>query len=203
LGGLNIETHEGSRYNIPVIVESPIEDSFLEEQYVVVEPTSTFDVNQAAIIPLSAPISGSEPRFTLSTPRMNKRGVTDPTNGVLNRQKSTITNPFKRGVSSAYEDQLTPSVEPQRRLSVKTSFSSLRRSVVGTLSRKASSPDRASSIFPGIRSPTSLGSMMEEEEGEVRKAVSPILYSRGHILREASHIKDEESRRVTEMAFLS
>jgi hypothetical protein len=48
--------------------------------------------------------------------------------------------------------------------------------------------------------------MMEVEEGEggeVRKAVSPILYSRGHILMAASHIKDEESRRVTEMAFLT
>ena len=213
LGGLNIKTHEGSCFNAPVIVESPIEDSFLEEQYVVVEPTST---NQAELAPMSAPISGSEPRFTLDTPRVNKRGVTDPTNGVLNRKRSKmmITNPFKRGLSSAgYEDQLTttPSGDtPRRRLSVKTSFSSLRRSVVGTLSRKASSPDRGAGrgkMNDTVQSPTSLGSMMEEEEGEgeggVRKAVSPILYSRGHILMEASHIKDEESRRVTEMAFLT
>ena len=213
LGGLNIKTHEGSRYNIPVIVESPIEDTFLEEQYVVVEPTSTFDGNQAALAPMSAPINGSEPRFTLSTPRMNKRGVTDPTNGNLNRKKSMITNPFKRGLSSGYDDQLTPSSEPQRRLTVKTSFSNIRRSVVGTLSRKTTSPDRGagggkmndtpSPISSGSRhSPTLLSSTMEEGEGEVRKAVSPTLYSRGHILMEASHIEDEESRRVTEMAFL-
>ena len=212
LGGLNIKTHEGSCFDIPVIVESPIEDSFLEEQYVVVEPTSTFNGNQAALAPMSAPINGSEPRFTLSTPRMNKRGVTDPTNGNLDRKKSIIMNPFKRGLSS--DDQSTPSNEPQRRLTVKTSFSNIRRSVVGTLSRKTSSPDRgagggkmndaSSPIFSGIlHSPTSLGSMMEEGEGEVRKAVSPTLYSRGHILLEASHIKDEESRRVTEMAFLT
>ena len=208
LGGLNIKTHEGSCYNIPAIVESPIEDSFLEKQYVVVEPPSTFeDTDQAALAPMSAPINGSEPRFTLSTPRMNRRGVTDPTNGNLNRKKSMITNPFKRGLSSGYEDQLTTpsSGEPHRRLSVKTSFSNIRRSVVGTLSRRISSPDRGAGVGrmnDVARSPTSLGSTMEEEE-EVRKAVSPILYSRGHILMEASHIKDEESRRVTEMAFLT
>ena len=212
LGGLNVKTREGSCYNIPVIVESPIEDSFLEEQYVVVEPASTFDANQTEFASMSAPINGSEPGFTLSTPRMNRRGVTDPTNGTLNRKRSMITlNLFKRGLSSAgYEDQLSPSSgEPlQRRLSVRTSFSNLRRSVVGTLSRKASSPDRgpgggAKTMNDVLHSPTSLGSMMEEDEGEVRRAVSPILYSRGHILMAASHIKDEESRRVTEMAFLT
>ena len=209
LGGLNIKTHEGSCNNIPVIVESPIEDSFLAEQYVVVNPTSTFEVaNKAALVPMSAPINGSEPRFTLSTPRMNRRGVTDPTNGNLNRKKSMISlNPFTRGLSSAgYEDQLTPpsSGELQRRLSVKTSFSNLRRSVVGTLSRRTLSPDRGTGGGKIMNdAPTSLGSTMEEGEEEVRKAVSPILYSRGHILMEASHIKDEESRRVTEMAFLT
>lgn len=199
LGGLNIKIHEGSCYNIPAIVESPIEDSFLEDKYVV-EPT--FDGNQAALAPMSVPINGSEPRFTLSTPRMNRRGATDPTNGNLNQKKSMIMNPFKRGLRSCYEDQLTtPSGEPtQRRLSVKSSFSNLRRSVVETLSRKASSPDRGAGSG---NSPTLLGSMMEEGEEELRKAVSPILYSRGHILMAASHIKDEESRRVTEMAFLS
>ena len=211
LDGLSIKAHEGSCFNVPVIVESPIEDSFLEEQYLVVKPTSTVDANQAVVLPMSASISGSEPKFTLNTPRMNKRGGSDPTIGFLNRKRSMIlTNPFKRGSSSAvYEDQstTTPSSgeQPlQRRLSVKSSLSNLRRSVVGSLSRKTSSlaggrGDRT------LRSPTSLGSMMEVEEGEgeVRKAVSPILYSRGHILMEASHIKDAESRRVTEMAFLT
>lgn len=192
LDGLNIKTHEGSCYNIPAILESPIEDSFLEEQYMVVEPCA----NQAALAPI------------LSTPRMNRRGVTDPTNGILNRKKSMITlNPFKRSLTSGYGDQLTPPSSgepPQRRLSVKASFSNIRRSVVGTLSRKTSSPDRGAGGGKMMNDAShSLGSMMEEEEGEVRKAVSPILYSRGHILMEASHIKDEESRRVTEMAFLT
>jgi len=178
-----------------------------------VKPTSTSDANQAVVPPMSAPISGSEPRITLNTPRMSKRGGSDPTYGVLNRKRSMIlTNPFKWGSSFAgYEDQSTTTSSspepPQRRLSVKSSLSNLRRSVVGTLSRKASL-DRgvgASKMNDTLRSPTSLGSMMEEEEGEgeVRKAVSPILYSRGHILMAASHIKDEESRRVTEMAFLT
>lgn len=212
LGGLNVKTHEGSCLNIPVIVESPIEQGFLDEQYLVVKPTSTADANQAVIPPMSAPINGSEPKFTHNTPRMNKRGGSDPTNGALIRKTSMIlTNPFKRNLSFAgHGDQLTtpPSSgeAPQRRLSVKTSLSNLRRSVVGSLSRKASSHDRGAGVGrtnDTLRSPTSLGSMMEEEEGEVRKAVSPILYSRGHILMETSRIKDEESRRVTEMAFLT
>jgi len=215
LRGLNVKTHEGSCFNIPAIVESPIEDSFLEEQYLVAKPTSTVVANQAILPPMSALINGSEPRITVNTPRMNKRTGSDPTNGVLNRRGSMmLTNLFKRGLSSAgHEDQLTttPSGErPQRRLSVKSSFSSLRRSVLGSLSRKTSSIDRGTGrggrlMNDTLRSPTSLGSMMEEEErdGEVRRAVSPILYSRGHILREASYIKDEETRRVTEMAFLT
>lgn len=211
LGGLNVKTHEGSCLNIPVIVDSPIEHGFLEEQYLVVKPTSTADANQAVVPPMSAPINGSERKFTRNTPRMNKRGGSDPTNGALIRKTSMIlTNPFKRNLSFAgHGDQSTTTSSgelPQRRLSVKTSLSNLRRSVVGSLSLKMSSHDRGAGVGrtnDTLRSPTSLGSMMEEEEGEVRKAVSPILYSRGHILMEASRIKDEESRRVTEMAFLT
>lgn len=204
LGGLNIKTHEGSRNNIPVIVESPIEDSFLEEQCVVVEPTSTF-YNQAALVPMSAPIIGSEPSFTLSPPWMNRRGVTDPTNnGNLNRKKSTITlNPFKRAGNDDQSTLPSSGELPQRRLSAKTSFSNLRRSVVNTLSRKTSSLDRGTGGKMMSDTCTSLGSTMEEREEEMRKAVSPILYSRGHILMAASHIEDEETRRVTEMAFLT
>ena len=194
-----------------------MEDSFLEEQYAVVKPTSIVDANQAVLPPMSAPINRSEPRITIDAPRMNKRGVTDPTSGVkLNRMRSMMTtNPFKRGLSSAgYEDQLTtPSSgePPQRRLTVRGSLSSLRRSVVGTLYRKPSSIERGTRGGGGggklvndtLRSHPSLGCMMEEGEGEgeVRQPVSPTLYSRGHILMQASHIKDEESRRVTEMAF--
>jgi hypothetical protein len=204
LSGLKIKTHEGGNDNIPVIVESPIEDSFLEEGYV---PTSSFD-GKLALGPMTAPVNSSEPRFILNAPRMNKRGVTDPTNGNLNRKRSIISNPFKRGLSSGYEDQLTPPSGLQKRLTVKTSLSNMGRSVVGTLSRRTS-PDRGGKIVdashPSISpvnldSPTSPCSGTEEE---VRRAVSPIVYSRGHILMEASHIKDEESRRVTEMAFLT
>ena len=210
LSGLRIKTQEGCDYNIPVIVESPIEDSFLEEQY---QPTSTFDDDEP--VPMTAPIGTSELGFLLSVPRMKKRGLTDPTNGSLDRKKSTIMNPFKRGLSSGYGDvSLTPLVEPTRRPSVKTSLSNMRRTVIGTLSRKSTSPGRKvldashlppSPIFPlpfsKLHSPTS--PTYRTEEGEIRRAVSPTVYSRGHILMEASHIKDEESRRMTEMAFLT
>jgi len=215
LGGLKIKTHEGSNCNIPVIVESPIED-LLEEEFLVVGPTSICDDDHlAALAPKTAPINGSQPRFTLNAPRIIKRGLTDPTNGNLNRKKSMIANPFKR---AAYDDSSpTPSGELPR-LRIKTSFSNITRSVVGTLSRRTS-PDHisergkmlldpshhlpSSPILSGkMHSPTSPG-FSRSEEGEVRRAVSPILYSPGHILMEASHIKDEESRRVTEMAFLT
>lgn len=204
LSGLKIKTHEGGNDNIPVIVESPIEDSFLEEGYVTVGPTSPFD-GKLALGPMTAPVNSSEPRFTLNTPRMSKRGVTDPTNGNLNRKKSMILNPFKRGLSSGYEDQLAPSSGLQKRLTVKTSLSNMGRSVVGSLSRRTS-PDRGGKIVDASRqpiSPDSSTSPSSRTEEEVRSAVSPIVYSRGHILMEASHIKDEESRRVTEMAFLT
>jgi len=211
-GGLKIKTHEGS--NIPVIVESPIEDSFLEEQDVGAEVT--LDGNQAA----TTPISGNEMKFSLSAPRMKRKGLTDPTNSGLDRKKSMVMNPFKRGNSAHADHSTTSSVVPPRRLSVKASLSNMRRSVVGTLSRKSIAENGGGKMFDASHlppspilpstwnnshSPTS-PTFRTEEAGElsaIRRAVSPVLYTRGHILMEASHIEDEESRRVTEMAFLT
>ena len=188
LGGLKIKSHEESHYNIPVIVESPVEDSFSEE-YIVVKSTSISD---------GKPMTPINAMFTSNATRMNVRGVTDPTNGNLNRKKSMISNPFKRGLTC--EDQSTSSGQPQRRLTMKASFSNLGRNVVGTLSRRTSR-DRVGAV--SRPSPPIFTGISPAEDGEVRRAVSPILYSRGHILMEASHIKDAESRRVTEMAFLT
>ena len=211
LGGLKIATHEGSNYNIPVIVESPIEDNFLEEQFLVVGPTSTLGHDQ--VPPTTAPINGSEP---LSSPRMKKRVLTDPTNGDMNRNKSIIMNPFKRGLNEDHSTTI-PGERP-RRLSIKRSLSNMHRSVTSSLSRKSVSPDGKrkmfdashlppSPVFPlsfrSLHSPRSPTSPGFKTEGEMRRAVSPTVYSHGHILMEASYIEDEESRRVTEMAFLT
>ncbi|KAF8802498.1 hypothetical protein BYT27DRAFT_7261032 [Phlegmacium glaucopus] len=214
-GGLKIKSHEGSNV-IPVIVESPIEDSFLEEQDVVAEVI--FDGTQG----VTAPISGNETKFSLSTPLMKRRVWTDPTNGGLDRKKSMVMNPFRRGNSANGDHSITPPGEFPRRLSVKASLSNMRRSVVGTLSRKLTVENSgggkkfdASHLPPSPVLPLAFGnsrssytspSVRMEEGGEslpMRRAVSPMLYSRGHILMEASHIEDEESRRVTEMAFLT
>ena len=207
LNGLKIKTHEGS--NIPIIVESPIEDSFLEERYVVPESScTTFDG------PPTAPVSGNEPRVSVNTPRITRRGHTDPTNGNLDRKKSMIMNPFKLGTSSSHEDHsTTPSGERQRRLSLRASLSNMRRSVVGTLSRKpilAENSGRGKMFdashlppSPTLRSPTAPGFVTEDGESSARRGVSPIVYSRGHILMETNRIEDEESRRMTEMAFLT
>lgn len=209
LGGLKIKIHGES--NIPVIVESPIED--LEEQDVVAEVT--IDCHQEATA-----TSGNPTRSTsLSAPHMKKRGMTDPTNNTLDRKISMIVNSFKRGSSVTGDHSISPPPSGEqrgRRLSVKASISNMRRSVVGTLSRKSISAENTrgrkmfdashlppSPVVPSAwRSPTSPGSNTEGGEA-IRRAVSPILYSRGHILLETSNIEDEETRRVTEMAFLT
>ena len=208
LGGLKIKIHGES--NIPVIIESPIED--LEEQDVVAEVT--IDYHQEATA-----TSGNPTRSTsLSAPRMKKRGMTDPTNNNLDRKISMIVNSFKRSSSATGDHSISPPPSGEqrgRRLSVKASLSNMRRSVVGTLSRKSISAGNTrgpkmfdashlppSPVVPSAwRSPTP---GFNTEGGEaVRRAVSPILYSRGHILLETSNIEDEETRRMTEMAFLT
>lgn len=189
-----------------------MEDSFLEGRYVVVEvPSTKFDGDQDA--PATAPVSGNKPTSSLNAPPMKRRVLSDPTNSNLDRK--TSINPFKRR-GSAYGGYS----EPQTRLSVKAQLSDIRRRLSRRLTfiettrgdsrgRGKTFDSSSSSKSPSTsnnHSPTSPGFRTEGGGGEpaaMRRAVSPILYSPGHILREMSNIKDEESRRVTEMAFLT
>ncbi len=116
-----------------------------------------------------APVEVEEKPANLPLPR---RRQTDPTGGEKKERRKSL-NLFRAA---------SPGV------SVTSSIGSLRRSVVGTLSRKDT---RARSP----RSPTS-------PPPAPRLAVAPTIHSRGTILVEASEIEDEESRQLTENAFL-
>ncbi|KAF8150715.1 hypothetical protein B0H34DRAFT_801647 [Crassisporium funariophilum] len=199
LGGLKVKTHEGS--NIPIIIESPIEDRFSVERSVIVEE-EVIDEKTAPVVESIAPLNL----------RMKKRGVTDPAANV-DRRKSL--NPFKRGQTEASENNSDST--PKRMSSVGSSLANMRRSVVGTLSKKSMGGGgdvhhgsgkmfNASHLPPSPTMPMSpVGSRVAATRRQpvIRQAVAPTVYSRGSILLEASNIEDDETRRMTEMAFLN
>ena len=222
---------------VPVIIESPVTDRFSNELEVVVEePLSMLDENdeevdddndaKPAMTSLLTPPQSPRSPVGSGVPKpRKKRGVTDPTSTTTDRRKSLSLNPFKRGatldqINGANGDELKPPLSPtstvNRRLSVAASFSSIRRSVAGTLSSRkgaAASGDAkgrkfdASHLPPSPTLPSSLrsagmGSRNVTSPPPTRTPVSPVLYSRGSILLETSNIEDEETRHRTEMAFL-
>lgn len=136
--------------------------------------------------------------------------------GDLSRKKSL--NPFKRSRTPDPSDSQTKKVN-------------MLRSVVGTLSRPKAKPKTPLNITAPKRtfdashlpaspvSPKSFGRQQTSptsptlrtsvfaartsaEAPHTRLAVSPTLYSRGSILMETNGIEDEETRRMTELAFL-
>ncbi|KAF6754445.1 hypothetical protein DFP72DRAFT_370669 [Ephemerocybe angulata] len=92
-------------------------------------------------------------------------------------------------------------------------FATIGRSVVGTVMRKdrngpkspdaVTSPDRAQdrSVSPPL-SPKRPSRQATQAPVVVRQAVNPVYYSGGDIQEQAATIKDEEERRMAEMAFL-
>ncbi|KAF9041939.1 hypothetical protein BDZ89DRAFT_1156278 [Hymenopellis radicata] len=117
-----------------------------------------------------SPVEVEEKPANLPLPR---RRQTDPTGGEKKERRKSV-NLFSRAAS--------PSV------SVTSSIGSLKRSVVGTLSRRDTrSRTPRSPTFP---------------PPPPRLAVAPTIHSPGSILIEASEIEDEESRQLTENAFL-
>ncbi|KAG6900701.1 hypothetical protein C0993_005013 [Termitomyces sp. T159_Od127] len=147
------------------------------------------------------------------------RNFTDPTGFRIHQVEpcKSSSYPFKR-----YTDPPL-STDSTRRLSIRASFNNLRRSLVGTLSRaKTAGLDKGfnsphllpSPTFPvpgidqaGVDQAACLNLSQTQspacpESRKVRLSVSPTLYSRGTILAETNNIKDEESRRMTELAFL-
>jgi hypothetical protein len=200
---LKVKVHDR---NIPMIIESPIEETSLSKDSVLGsdinhEPSSAekYDGQQSASI------------------QVDKGKLTAPLDVVHNNSKNSI----KRGQT------LDPSttVAAKKRLSI---LSSLRRSVVGSFSRSKtmlSANGRNQKTFDASHlppSPTVPASLIEQrgngltdplfpgprnsDVGPIasvaRVAAAPIIYSRGTILNEVRNIKDEETRRVTELAFL-
>jgi len=157
---------------IPVVVESPVVDgAFLD--VVVEEPSpmdmnhdadadgdnkdnkdeqDEKKATSALLTPPQSPQGLRSPRTGGFLSSRRRRGVTDPTasTGTVDRKKSL--NPFRRGVTldskkgdNKGNDPNSTGGEqpPQRRSSVASSFSNIRRSVVGTLSSASSSSRKA------------------------------------------------------------
>lgn len=205
-GNLQVKTVDQG-HNIPVIIESPVEETFFN-----------------GLVAETIMEEKTEEEVAVSSPRTQRRGLTDPTHVKPDRRKSL--NPFKR-TTGELDNSDKASVSKR---SVSSSLSSMRRSVVGTLSRKANleikvnglkgykashlppSPtvDRSRSPVPtSPRSPSYLdrsrspaSSASPSSPTFQRQAVAPMMYNRGSILLETCAIEDEESRRMTELAFL-
>lgn len=212
-GNLQVKTVDQG-HNIPVIIESPVEETFSN-----------------GFVAETIMEEKAEEEVPVSSPRTQRRGLTDPTDVKPDRRKSL--NPFKR---TAVEIDNSDKASVSKR-SVSSSLSSMRRSVVGTLTRKANleinvnglkgyntshlppSPtvDRSRSPVPtSPRSPVPVSprspSFLNRSRSPPltsptsptiqRRAVAPIMYNRGNILLETCNIEDEESRRMTELAFL-
>lgn len=79
-----------------------------------------------------------------------------------------------------------------------SSLSTLRRSIVGTLSRGSRSRAPTGSV------PVNVAEQMRAKSPSLntRQAVNPRMHNEGTILMETANIEDEESRRMTELAFL-
>lgn len=200
--------------NIPVIVESPVEETLIRgsilDASLVCEP-STIEVED------------DDQQDTAAALRTRSRGLTDlsPNPSTPERRKSM--NPFRRAHTTDSPNSPTTAPAAKSR-SMATSINNIRRSVVGSLSRPKSTHNagktfNASHLPPSPTIPSSFAEQASRSPlssptqprflnpvapaaVKLRQAVSPTLYSRGTILAETSHIEDEESRRMTELAFL-
>ncbi|KAK0480199.1 hypothetical protein IW261DRAFT_119665 [Armillaria novae-zelandiae] len=175
-------------HDIPVIVESPKEES-----------TSPFSNNGN---PFDAPVGPESSTL--------RRGLTDPstTESRAKGQRRRSLNLFKKLDKAPGSRSLT----------------TIRRSVVGTLGRKEKSTLPPSPTIPsplpspppppverrGLRAVRSLGfnRQLTVVTGaplpppKPRQPLSPTIHNPGSILLGTCEIEDEESRRVTELAFL-
>lgn len=209
---MKVKTPEHRR-DIPMIVESPVEEALVTEHEVIPEeiPLPLSPVSEGHSATLAVPETPA--------PQRRGRGFTDP--GKQDKRKSF--NPFKRGQSLE-----PPAPGGSKRISVSASFGNLKR-VASTFTRPKSAYD-ASSLAPSSTSgraktfdasymPSSprlpsqfnptpgVGTGVNGESGAElrapsRRPVGPTLHSRGSIIMEMNAIKDDEVRRMTELAFL-
>ncbi|KAJ3852581.1 hypothetical protein EV368DRAFT_64814 [Lentinula lateritia] len=185
--------------SVPVIVESPIEGHTLVNS---IDDNLINDIPEEETNHTGAPLLRVEPH----SPN-EKRKLLD--------KRSTLS------------PKISSEKQVGGKMSRSNSLANFRQSVVSTLSRKPSSFKKPTSFkFNGTNlppSPTvpaslagqSINSSMSTQSVKSkdslphtmpvpvpRQALSPKIHSRGSILLETSHIEDEETRRMTEMAFM-
>ncbi|KAJ3720817.1 hypothetical protein DFJ43DRAFT_1095136 [Lentinula guzmanii] len=171
--------------SVPVIIESPVEGNGL-------------------VIPINDDIPDQEADdMATSFPSRAKYATT---NG-KHKQPSFIPS---TGAQKASSGKLGG------KMSRSGSLANFRHSVVSTLTRKPTKSHSlnfdTSTLPPSPTVPASLGShssisaqsanSKNSNVESTRQALSPTIHSRGSILFETSHIEDEETRRMTEMAFM-
>jgi hypothetical protein len=206
---LKVKVHH---HNIPIIMESPVEDSSFSRDSVLVP-----DANDE--LPLTQ--GEEEEPSTLPQVRRGHTAPSPPTTVNPGSSHQTSKNPMKRGQT------LDPSsaTAAKQRLSI---LSSVRRSVISSLGRSKSTynASRNPSKFDASHlppSPTVSAPFAEQPQpksfsptrslfsnrrtsdaGSVpRVAAAPTLHNRASILVEVNNIEDEETRRMTELAFMA
>ncbi|KAL9714240.1 hypothetical protein Ac2012v2_002550 [Leucoagaricus gongylophorus] len=189
--------------SVPMIVESPVEEALV------------FDTNmtsESTPLPMSSSVGLSPtPDVSLHHPVLTRRerGFVD----TGQREKRKSFNPFKRGQSAAPSDG---SDRNYKRLSISTSIGNLRKSASGwTVGRSShdvpsTAPVNgtfdASHLPPSPKLPkqfrTSTADTASTGVSSQRRSVQPTLHTHGSIIHETNAIKNDEVRRVTELAFL-
>ncbi|KAJ3781355.1 hypothetical protein GGU10DRAFT_367039 [Lentinula aff. detonsa] len=171
--------------SVPVIIESPVEGNGL-------------------VIPINDDISDQEADDMATS--FPSRAKYASQNG-KHKQPSFIPSTGSQKASSG---------KVGGKMSRSGSLANFRHSVVSTLTRKPTKSHSlnfdTSTLPPSPTVPASLAShssisaqsanSKNSNVESTRQALSPTIHSRGSILFETSHIEDEETRRMTEMAFM-
>ncbi|KAF5359486.1 hypothetical protein D9756_003277 [Leucocoprinus leucothites] len=207
-GLLTVKTSDHVQ-TVPIIIESSAEDAIVSET-----------IQEPLPLPIPSPSQGQSPTLTVPTqnlaPTRRERVLAD----TEKREKRKSFNPFKRAQSSAPDE----SDKRPRRISVSSSFGNLRRAASNwtkprssydatstapsTMSGRAKTFD-ASHLPP---SPTLPSQFMTPDSGpnstsvglrpQSRRPLQPTLHTRASIIDEMNTIKNDEVRRMTEVAFL-
>ncbi|EGN98801.1 hypothetical protein SERLA73DRAFT_181443 [Serpula lacrymans var. lacrymans S7.3] len=205
----------------PIIVESPVEDSF------VIQRGSDEYASHFPPMILESPVEGEfgipEEDVTGQEDSSHPNFYPPPTGNI---HHPTHLQPLRRSTANPTTNNSTqklPPLEPRRRATAldegengnglkrgrrslakitTTSLSNMRRSFVDSVSAGKS---RVSSVAVPRLAPSSTGLAPGHQGGAAvrRSALSPTMHSRGTIVVEARGISDDESRRLSELAFLS
>jgi len=193
-------------HNIPVIIESPVEETpFPKDVGHDLSSAETDDKQQPAprvqqeqmeLSPATAAKADHQ-----KTKNPVKRGQTlDPSNAVAAKERLSMLSSVRRSVVGSFRRSKSTLNMGRNQKTFNASHlppSPTIATSFGEYARKSlSSPTR--SLFPSPR-PSDVGSVSSRP----RLGVAPTLHSRGSILVQMNNIEDEETRRVTELAFLT